>query len=112
MTSGPIHIPGQPRREPNSLALLEEMLALALDKSNQHLTNIETALNVLAVNSKQEDRHIYALSERGDGSWGSYCLACSEEAKDYIYPCAKYQGQPYPPSHITVIEISPDTPVH
>jgi hypothetical protein len=95
-----IQVPGQARRgEPNPLLVL----AAGVDKTNQHLTNIELSLRELSRNTAKEERHIYALAERPDGSWGTYCLACSEMESAYVYPCKRGGDDPVPPSHITVI---------
>lgn len=40
---------------------------------------------------EQEAReaHVPAISHRTDGRWGVYCLACSDQAGDYTYPCRR-----------------------
>ena len=89
-----IQVPGQARRgEPNPLLVL----ATALDKANSYLHQI-------ADNTKGEPKHLYALAQRPDDSWGSYCLACSEAVEEYVYPCAVFPERPTPPSHITAID--------
>ena len=101
-----IHVPGQSRSEPNPLLVL----AVALDKTNQHLTGIEAGigmsmnyLKAIAENTVKETKHIYALAPRPGGDWGSYCLACSESAEMYVYPCEKEIDTVAPPSHIAVL---------
>lgn len=87
-----IRVPGQPQANP----LL--VLATALDKSNQHLAQI-------VINTKKEDKHLYALAELTDGSWGTYCLACSEVAEEYVYPCSKHDHTNVaPPSHVMSVQ--------
>ena len=98
-----IHVPGQPRSNPvNPL----EVLAVALDKTNQHLRSISTSTSRIAVNTAKEERHIYALTPRPDGDWASYCLACSEAVESWVYPCKINLDDVAPPSHIAVL---PDT---
>jgi len=91
---GQLHIPGQPSPTNNPLLVLAAV--------GQHMID---PLNKIAENTKKEARHIYALGEGSSpGSWGSFCLACSDEQGEYIWPCAKYPQRPIPPSHITVME--------
>jgi len=94
MSSGRIQVPGQNRSEPNPLLVL----ATALDKTNLYLHQI-------SINTAKEARHIYALGELGNGEWGSYCLACSDAAQEYIHPCAVLKDHPVPPSHISVVPV-------
>ena len=90
-----IQVPGQARRgEPNPLLVL----AAALDKANLYLHQI-------SLNTKKEQRHIYALGELGNGEWGSYCLACSDSAQEYVHPCVVLKDNPVPPPHISVLPI-------
>jgi hypothetical protein len=42
-------------------------------------------------------RHQPALARRNDGGWGVYCLACSDEAQEYVYPCAVHEWKGWPP---------------
>ena len=96
-----IEVPGQARRDPNPLLVL----ATALDKTNNHLGEIMRATQRIATNTKIEARHIYALEKRDELTWGTYCLACSEEAKTYVYPCEQWaEPADTPPSHISVID--------
>lgn len=102
-----IHVPGQSRSEPNPLLVL----ATALDKSNQHLTAVEGYLAKIATNTKKEARHIYAIALREPGVWGTYCLACSDEAQEFTYPCLRFgeADATKPPSHISILPtVEPD----
>ena len=106
-----IQVPGQPSRQAaNPL----ELLAVTIDKTNSHLAHMSRALDMVAANTAKETKHIYALAPRPDGDWGSYCLACSESAEMYVYPCKTDFDAVAPPSHIAVlpeiIEL-PDEPV-
>ena len=94
-----IHVPGQSHR-PDANPLL--VLAKALDKTNSRLADIAIKLDQLVDNTKKEGRHTYAIDKRDDGVWGTYCLACSEAAEEYIYPC-KVGGIEPPPSHISIL---------
>jgi hypothetical protein len=31
--------------------------------------------------------HVPAVARRADGTWGVWCVACSEREQDYTYPC-------------------------
>ena len=94
-----IHVPGQTHR-PDANPLL--VLAKALDKTNQHLTELVITTRAIASNTKKESRHTYAIDKRDEGVWGTYCLACSDAAEEYIYPC-KVGGIEPPPSHISIL---------
>jgi len=41
--------------------------------------------------------HYAVISLRNDGTWGVYCIGCSEKANDYIYPCAINAWSEIPP---------------
>jgi hypothetical protein len=88
-----LHIPGQPSPSSNPLTALTG----ALNRANMFLETI-------AKNSTVSRAHIYALSELvDDGKWGVYCLGCSDEQEEYIYPCAKFTERPKPPNTIAVL---------
>lgn len=89
-----IRIPGQPPGNPLT-ALTTSMVT-----TNSHLAKLVSALNAIEVNTRKETKHIYAMAVRHDQTWGTYCLACSEEEEEYIYPCRKYAERLVPPSHI------------
>jgi hypothetical protein len=43
--------------------------------------------------------HVYSIAElREDGKWGTYCLDCSEDVGNYVYPCQAeaYRGNAPP----------------
>lgn len=108
-----IQVPGQPRRGEAANPLL--VLAAAADKTNQHLTGVVLDLGVIAThlkaivkNTAKEDRHIYAIGRRDESTWGTYCLACSELAQEYVYPCLLAPQEDRPPSHITILPSVPD----
>jgi hypothetical protein len=93
---GAIRVPGESQANP----LL--VLAAALDKTNQHLANI-------SANTKKEGRHIYAMAETNSGGWGTYCLACSDAAEEYIHPCNYSSAIKPPPSHVEDLGTMPST---
>lgn len=94
-----IHVPGQNRDQPNPLLVL----ATALDKTNNHLSEVFKAVQRIASNTAKENRHLYAMARRDESTWGTYCLACSESAEQYVYPCEVMANTDRPPSHITIL---------
>lgn len=61
---------------------------------NQHLLAINGALAQIAANtgSPASAMHRYGVAEAEDKGghgkvWGSYCIACSEQVSQYVYPC-------------------------
>lgn len=68
------------------------------------LTEQTEVLRQIAENTKKEDRHVYGVDEVGEGSFMSYCFACSENAGRYVYPCQDTQKAPpgAPPSTFMV----------
>jgi len=41
-------------------------------------------------------RHLYAVIPKTDGTWGTFCYACSDQAGTYLYPCRLGQNAPTP----------------
>jgi hypothetical protein len=82
------------------------ILAQAVERQTAVLAQI-------AENTKKEDRHTYAVDEVGEGSFMSYCLACSETAQRFIYPCEDPHKAPpgAPPSTFTIGGSVPRPPV-
>jgi len=35
------------------------------------------------------DQHVPTISRRRDLNWGVFCVACSHDAGDYVYPCRR-----------------------
>jgi hypothetical protein len=71
---------------------------------NDHLGAITAAITALA---RPALPHTYALAQaelpQHGGVWGAYCVACSDEANGYVYPCRLAPEQPIkPPRFFTV----------
>jgi hypothetical protein len=68
------------------------------------LTEQTEVLKVIAENTKKEDRHVYGIDEVGEGSFMSYCFACSENLGRYVHPCQDEKKAPpgVPPSTFSV----------
>jgi hypothetical protein len=43
--------------------------------------------------------HVYAVQPRTDGTWGTFCIDCSEARQDYVWPCAA-PNRPIPPARL------------
>ena len=74
---------------------IRDKAAAALIEMPSHLRQIGISLQQLAT---QGELHIYSVDparslEDGTQVWGVYCYACSETAKEYVYPCVKKADQ-------------------
>jgi hypothetical protein len=72
---------GQPAATNNPLVVL-----------NAHLAEITAALRALNAPKAAVYPHRYGIAEANDPGghgrvWGAYCLACSQDADEYVYPC-------------------------
>ena len=82
--AGELRLPGQPAQSGNPLKALTD----ALDRLQPVIEGIErnTRPDASAVLP-----HRYGLSiahDPGQGKvWGAFCLACSSEASEYVWPC-------------------------
>lgn len=53
--------------------------------------------------------HDYNIAERADGAWGVFCRACSDYARDYVYPCRERADTP-PPRVLVAAQRDPQHP--
>jgi hypothetical protein len=95
---GEIRLLGQPQGNP--LLILASALTevtVQLGVANQHL-------GAIATNTAKENKHVYSLAPMQNGLWGTFCIACSDDAQDYVFPCLVLTDRPTPPSHIGSID--------
>lgn len=70
------------------------------------ISSMDTKMSKL-VEHLTNAKHIPAVAPLNDGKWGVFCLACSDEKKDYIYPCQVIgQGEQFPPNVLQAIPAS------
>lgn len=41
--------------------------------------------------------HLPGVAPRDDGSWGTFCLGCTQERGDFTYPCLRQADDPTAP---------------
>lgn len=75
-----------------------------------HLEQISHALQNLALNSKPMLPHVYTqqvVNDPGHGAvWGTFCLACTQEAEEYTYPCKHAPEEQFkPPAFFTIGDV-------
>ena len=63
----------------------------ALQEIPRMMTGLYTQLEKIADNTKKTSElpHVPAVAPGRDGTWGVFCLACSEDASDYVPICAR-----------------------
>lgn len=90
-------------RHPNTI---RDQAAVALAELPVHLRQIGISLQRLA---DQNERHHYTLApartkESGEQVWGVFCLACSDKARDYVWPCEqkadRVDSEDHPPQFL------------
>lgn len=59
------------------------------------------------IRRRAKGAHIACVAQRSNGQWGTYCLACSDEAGDYVFPCKAHPENPHWPAAI-LCEIDTD----
>lgn len=76
------------------------VLAKALDKANTYLGQI-------SLNTRPVIQHVYVIEETLQG-WGVYCMACSFEKGDYVWPCKQQDpSKLHPPQFLKIAEEPP-----
>ena len=87
---------------------IRDQAAVALAELPVHLRQIGISLQRLA---DQGEQHYYSLSPArskasGELVWGVFCLACSEKASDYVWPCVNktdlVSEEDHPPQFLVV----------
>lgn len=63
----------------------------AIQELPRMMTGLYSQLEKIAENTKKDSGlpHLPAVAPGRDGTWGVFCLACSEDASDYVPLCAK-----------------------
>lgn len=75
---------------------------------NEHLASITADVRRIAdAMVMSHHNHVYALAQaklpQHGGVWGAYCVACSDQHSEYVYPCLLRPDEPIkPPPWFTV----------
>lgn len=80
---------------------------------NQHLSQITEVLAQIATNTRPDATailpHVYVVARNDDpqqgAMWGSFCLACTDSAGNYVFPCAVVQDPIHPPAFFTIGDV-------
>lgn len=72
---------------------------------NNHLGQITEALETIS--ARQSVPHVYTQQivqdEHHGRMWGTFCLGCSDAAREYVYPCRVQPEEPLkPPAFYTI----------
>lgn len=76
---------------------------------NNHLGQMTDLLGIIAAKVSGDLPHVYVVArqdaEHVGAYWGSFCLACTDEASEFVFPCSKSQDPIHPPNFFTIGDV-------